>query len=160
METLRFYPDEILYEKAEPIAEIDGEVAALAESMIETMHSAQGIGLAGPQVGLLQRIFVVHVDGDTPRVFINPQILRTSMEEVDIEEGCLSIPAIYAKVRRPEIVEVQAFNERGRPFTLEADGLLSRVIQHENDHLNGVLFIDHLSERARKRAMKQYSVPV
>lgn len=160
METLRFYPDEILYKKAEPIAEIDGGVAALAESMIETMHSAQGIGLAGPQVGLLQRIFVVHVEGDEPRVFINPQILRTSMEEVDIEEGCLSIPAIYAKVRRPEIVEVQAFNERGRPFTLEADGLLSRVIQHENDHLNGVLFIDHLSERARKRAMKQYSVPV
>lgn len=160
MESLRYYPDDILYEKAEPIADIDARVAELAESMIETMHRFQGIGLAGPQVGLLQRIFVVHVEGDKPRVFINPQILRTSVEEVLIEEGCLSIPTIYAKVRRPAIVEVQAFNERGRPFTLEADGLLSRVIQHENDHLNGVLFIDHLADRVRKRVMKQYSVPV
>lgn len=159
METLRYYPDDILYERAEPIAEIDDGVSQLAESMVETMHRFQGIGLAGPQVGLLKRIFVVHVEGDKPRVFINPQILRTSMEEVDIEEGCLSIPTVYAKVRRPAIVEVQAFNERGRPFTLEADGLLSRVIQHENDHLNGVLFIDHLTDRVRKRVMKQYSVP-
>jgi peptide deformylase len=159
METLRYYPDEILYQRAEPVADIDAGIADLAESMIETMHRSAGIGLAAPQVGLLKRMFVVHVEGDKPRVFINPQILRTSMEEVDIEEGCLSIPGIYAKVRRPRIVEVQAFNERGRPFTIEADGLLSRVIQHENDHLSGVLFIDHLSERARKRAMKQYSVP-
>lgn len=160
METLRYYPDEILYQNAEPITNIDEGIADLAESMIETMHRSNGIGLAGPQVGLLKRIFVVHVEGDKPRVFINPQILRTSLEEVDIEEGCLSIPGIYAHVRRPEIIEVQAFNERGRPFTIETDGLLARVVQHENDHLNGVLFIDHLSDRSRKRAMRQYSVPV
>ncbi len=159
MEPMRYYPDDILYRKADPVSDIDGATAELVESMIETMHEYRGIGLAGPQVGRLERLFVVHVEGDTPRVFINPQILRTSLEEVEMEEGCLSIPGVYAKVRRPEIVEVQAFNERGRPFTIEADGLLARVILHENDHLNGVLFIDHLAERVRKRAMKQYSVP-
>jgi peptide deformylase len=124
--------------------------------MIETMHRGRGIGLAGPQVGLLQRIFVVQVDGESPRVFINPTIIGTSPEISQYEEGCLSIPGLYAELTRPEKVTVQAWNERGRPFTLDAEGLLARVIQHEYDHLEGVLFIDRLSEPKRKRLLTIY----
>ncbi|MFQ3547068.1 MAG: peptide deformylase, partial [Termitinemataceae bacterium] len=115
-----------------------------------------GIGLAGPQVGLLQRIFIVHIEGETPRVFINPTIIGTSPEQSQYEEGCLSIPGMYADVNRPEKITIQAWNERGRPFTLDAEGLLARVIQHEYDHLEGVLFIDRLSELKRKRLIALY----
>ncbi|AEJ20445.1 peptide deformylase [Gracilinema caldarium] len=148
--------NDVLRQKALPIQDIDGQVKALAQEMIETMHRGRGIGLAGPQVGLLQRIFVVQVDGDSPRVFINPTIIGTSSEIVQYEEGCLSIPGLYADVTRPEKVTIQAWNERGRPFTLDADGLLARVIQHEYDHLEGVLFIDRLTEPKRNRLLKLY----
>jgi peptide deformylase len=148
--------NDVLRQKALPIQDIDGQVKALAQEMIETMHRGRGIGLAGPQVGLLQRIFVVQVDGESPRVFINPTIIGTSPEIVQYEEGCLSIPGLYADVTRPEKVTIQAWNERGRPFTLDAEGLLARVIQHEYDHLEGVLFIDRLTEPKRNRLLKLY----
>jgi peptide deformylase len=148
--------NEVLRQKALPIQDIDAQVKALAQEMIETMHRGRGIGLAGPQVGLLQRIFVVQIDGDSPRVFINPTIIGTSPEISQYEEGCLSIPGLYADVTRPEKVTVQAWNERGRPFTLDAEGLLARVIQHEYDHLEGVLFIDRLSEPKRNRLLTLY----
>jgi peptide deformylase len=148
--------NDVLRQKALPIQDIDGQVKALAQDMIETMHRGRGIGLAGPQVGLLQRIFVVQVDGESPRVFINPTIIGTSPEISQYEEGCLSIPGLYAELTRPEKVTVQAWNERGRPFTLDAEGLLARVIQHEYDHLEGVLFIDRLSEPKRKRLLTIY----
>jgi peptide deformylase len=148
--------NEVLRQKALPIQDIDAQVKALAQEMIETMHRGRGIGLAGPQVGLLQRIFVVQIDGDSPRVFINPSIIGTSPEISQYEEGCLSIPGLYADVTRPEKVTVQAWNERGRPFTLDAEGLLARVIQHEYDHLEGVLFIDRLSEPKRNRLLTLY----
>jgi len=154
------HPDELLRDKSEKIQDIDGEIAALAEAMIEKMHEARGIGLAGVQVGHLDRLFVTHVDRDKPRVFINPSIIETSVEMVDYDEGCLSIPAIYADVTRPEMIRVQAWNERGRPFTLDAEGILARVIQHELDHLNGVLFIDHLKDRVRDDAMAEYDPSV
>lgn len=149
-------PAEVLYQKADPVASITAETATLAEQMIEAMHRAEGIGLAGPQVGLRQRIFVVHVAGDDPRVFINPEIIGTSIETSKMEEGCLSIPGLYADVARPRAIEVQAYNLRGRPFTMSAEGILARVIQHELDHLNGVLFLDHLSERKRERMLRKY----
>ena len=133
---------------------------ALANAMVEKMHEANGIGLAGVQVGHLKRLFVTGVEGDTPRVFINPSIIETSMELSDYEEGCLSIPAIYAEVNRPAAVKVQAWNERGRPFTVDAEGLLARVVQHELDHLNGVLFIDYLDEQLRDRVMGTYDPSV
>ena len=157
---LVLHPHDLLREKSEKIANITDDTIRLSDAMIEKMHDARGIGLAGVQIGRLDRIFVTHVDGDKPRVFINPTILGTSMEQSDYDEGCLSIPAIYADVTRPEAIQVQAWNERGRPFTIEVDGLLARVILHENDHLNGVLFIDHLTDAAREDAMRDYDPSV
>jgi peptide deformylase len=148
--------NEMLRRKAAPVVKIDGETVKIAEELIKALHAGKGVGLAGPQVGLLQRIFVVHIEGDIPRVFINPSIIETSQELVKYEEGCLSIPGVYADVRRPMRIKVQAWNERGRPFTLEADGILGRVIQHEYDHLEGALFIDRLSEPKRNRVLARY----
>jgi len=121
--------------------------------MIERLKKGDGVGLAGPQVGLMERIFVVLIEREEARVFINPSIIETSQDRVKYEEGCLSIPGCYANVMRPRAVKVQAWNEKGRPFTIEADGLLARVIQHEYDHLEGVLFIDRLSEARRERLL-------
>jgi len=148
--------DEVLRKHTAVIPDIDRKVVDLAAAMIETMHIGKGIGLAGPQVGELKRLFVTHVEGDVPRVFINPQIIQTAQDQVVYEEGCLSIPGMFADVERPLAVTVQAWNERGRPFTLDAEGLLARVVLHEYDHLKGVLFIDHLDEKKRKRLVTAY----
>ncbi len=149
------YGNEILGKKAEPIKDIDDSIRVLAADMLMTM-AGRGIGLAGPQVARSLRLFVTNVEGDKPRVFINPEIVLTSQEMVEIEEGCLSLPRLYLDVVRPESVRVQAWNERGRPFTVETDGLLARVILHEYDHLEGVLFIDRLKNGNRDRALAQY----
>jgi len=150
------YGSDALTRKAEPIKDISEEVKSLAESMLETMRLGRGIGLAGPQVDVGLRIFVTGVEGDQPRVFINPEIVLTSPEQVDIEEGCLSLPRLYEEVRRPEFVRVQAWNERGRPFSVESGGLLARVMLHEYDHLEGILFVDRLPEKKREKALAQY----
>ena len=134
--------DEVLRQKSLPVEEVNQEISALADEMFETMIAADGVGLAAPQIGKLLRMFVVIADDDVRRVFINPQIISTSTETGDYEEGCLSIPGIYEKINRPLKVTVQAVNEKGKPFTLEADGLLARIIQHEYDHLDGILYID------------------
>ncbi len=134
--------EEILRKKAEPVAEVTDEIRKLADDMLETMIEANGVGLAGPQVGKNLRIFVAMADDDVKRVFINPQIIKTSEEVEEYEEGCLSIPQVYESITRPSRVTVQALNEKGRPFTLDADGLLARIIQHEYDHLDGILYID------------------
>lgn len=157
---LVYVPDDVLTTKASPVKDLDEQTRVLAEQMVEAVQHHEGIGLAAPQVNVLQRIFVVYLRDDKPRVFINPEILGTSMEENVIEEGCLSIPGVYADVRRPSGITVQAFNEKGKPFTLDAEGMLARVIQHEYDHLNGVLFTDHLTEGKRNRLMKKYKKPV
>jgi peptide deformylase len=145
--------NDLLRQKAEPVTTIDNHILAAAEEMIEALHAGNGVGLAGPQVGLMKRIFVVHVEGDVPRVFINPSIIETSQETVKYEEGCLSVPGCWADVVRPRAVKVQAWNEKGRPFTLETGGILARVILHECDHLEGVLFIDRISEPKRNRIL-------
>lgn len=134
--------EEILRKKAEPVAEVTDEIRKLADDMLETMIEANGVGLAGSQVGKNLRIFVAMADDDVKRVFINPQIIKTSEEVEEYEEGCLSIPQVYESITRPSRVTVQALNEKGRPFTLDADGLLARIIQHEYDHLDGILYID------------------
>ncbi|MFP4382943.1 MAG: peptide deformylase [Spirochaetia bacterium] len=149
-------PNPALNESADEIDTIDKATAELAGEMINLMIKEKGIGLAAPQVNLNKRLFVVSLQGDTPRIFINPQIIETSLEETEMEEGCLSIPGIYTDIKRPAAVRVQAWNERGRPFTLEADGILARVIQHEFDHLQGVLFVDYLQDRKREKVMKKY----
>lgn len=148
--------NDLLREKAAVIPNIDSTIEHLARSMLESMYFGKGIGLAGPQVGVLKRIFVCHVSEDEPRVFINPEIIETSPDLVVMEEGCLSIPSIYADLKRAEEIKVQAWNLDGKPFTLEARGLLARVIEHEIDHLNGVLFIDHVNEKKRNRLLKSY----
>ncbi|MCR5289007.1 MAG: peptide deformylase [Treponema sp.] len=134
--------EQVLREQAQPVSEVTDEIRQLLEDMFEAMIEANGVGLAGPQVGKSLRLFVAIADDDVRRVFINPQIIATSEEQSDYEEGCLSIPGVYESIQRPTRVTVQALNENGKPFTLEADGLLARIIQHEYDHLNGTLFID------------------
>jgi peptide deformylase len=145
-----------LRQKAEKIDKINEDTAQLAGKMLEIVKTDKGIGLAAPQIGVLKRLFVVHIEGDIQRVFINPSILETSQETVKVEEGCLSIPGIYADVVRSESIKVQAWNERGKPFTLEASGLLARVIQHEYDHLEGVLFLDRLPEGKKQKLIAKY----
>ena len=148
MQVLTF-GNECLRQKALPVEKIGPQYIKIAAELIKVLHEQKGIGLAGPQVGLLERIFVIHVGEDDPRIFINPSIIETSQETYKYEEGCLSIPGMYSDVVRPEKIKVQAWNEKGRPFTIEAEGLIARVILHEYDHLEGVLFIDRISERKR-----------
>lgn len=148
--------NELLRQKAARIEKIDREAAKTAEQMLEILKRDKGVGLAGPQIGLMRRIFVVCVQGDIERVFINPSILETSLETVKAEEGCLSVPGIYADVVRSKTIKIQAWNEKGRPFTLETGGILARVIQHEYDHLEGVLFLDRLPEQKRTRLITKF----
>jgi peptide deformylase len=147
---------ETLKQKAVPVKHIGPEYIKIAEELLNALHKGKGIGLAGPQVGLLERIFAVHVEKDEPRIFINPSIIETSQEMQKFEEGCLSIPGIYADVVRPQKVKIQAWNEKGRPFTLEVSGLMARVVLHEFDHLEGILFIDRLSEQKRNRILAKF----
>jgi len=148
--------NELLRQKAAKIDKINKEVVDTAKQMLEIIRQDKGVGIAGPQIGVMKRIFVVHIEGDEERIFINPSILETSQETVKFEEGCLSVPGIYVDVVRSESVKIQAWNEKGRPFTLETKGLLARVIQHEYDHLEGVIFLDRISEQKRKRLMAKY----
>ena len=134
--------EEILRQKAQPVEEINDEIRQLANDMLETMIDADGVGLAAPQIGRSIRMFVIMADDDVKRVFINPQIIKTSNEVGPYDGGCLSIPQVYETIVRPLQVTVQAYDENGKRFTLDADGLLARCIQHENDHLDGVLYID------------------
>ena len=145
--------DECLRQKALPVKKIGPEYEKIARDLVDALHAGEGIGLAGPQVGLLERIFVIHMADYPPIVFINPSILETSQETWKYEEGCLSIPGIYTNVVRPKTVKVQAWNEKGRPFTMEAEGIAARVILHEYDHLEGVLFIDRIPEEKRERIL-------
>jgi peptide deformylase len=152
--------DPLLRKQSVAVEDIKGDLIKLTQEMFGALAAARGVGLAAVQIGELVRVFIVHVPKDTPRVFINPEILETSIEQVVMEEGCLSIPGINANVNRPASVKVQAWNEKGRPFTLSADGLLARVIQHENDHLNAVLFIDRLNPENKDRLLEEYQESV
>ena len=148
--------DDILRKKCATIAVFDKSLEDLAVAMIDSMHGNDGIGLAGPQVGVEKRLFVCHVPNDEPRIFINPEIIGTSQEISPYEEGCLSIPGVYSDIIRPSSITLQAWNLEGKPFKMDAEGILARVIQHEMDHLKGVLFIDHLSEKKRQRVLSLY----
>ena len=139
--TLRYEGDEILKKKSRPIEVIDDKIKELAEDMFETMHKFDGLGLAGVQVGILKRIIVIDLYDDVSKfTLINPEIVEKSDEMVDIEEGCLSYPNQFGKVRRHAKVKVKALDLDGKKVTLEAEGLLAQALQHEIDHLNGETF--------------------
>ncbi|MCQ2241348.1 peptide deformylase [Treponema sp.] len=149
--------EEILRQKCEPVKpeEINDEMRALFEEMFETMVSANGVGLAAPQVGIAKRFFVIDVGDDVKRVFINPEIIKTSSETSSYEEGCLSLPGFSEDIVRPVKVSVSALDENGKPFVInDADGLLARCIQHENDHLDGILYIDHGDEAYKQEVIE------
>ena len=146
------YPDDHLKVVCEPVTEVNDAIRKIVDDMFDTMYQEEGIGLAAPQVDILQRIITIDVEGDKQHqlVLINPEIL--SFEgETGIEEGCLSIPGFRALVPRKEKVKVRALDRDGKEFTLDADGLLAICIQHEIDHLNGILFVDYLSPLKRQR---------
>ncbi len=148
--------EEVLTEKCQPVTKFDSALRILVDAMFETMSEADGVGLAAPQVGVSLRLFVINIHGVEKRAYINPQILETSIETDISEEGCLSVPGVWHDVERPARVNVQAQDLEGKPFTVKAEGLLARAIQHENDHLNGTLFIDRLTAEERESMVKAY----
>ena len=152
--------DPLLRKTSLAVPDINGDVKTLVSEMFDAMERGKGVGLAAVQVGELLRIFVTKVPGDNPRVFINPDILETSIEQEPFEEGCLSIPGMYTDVVRPTSVRVQAWNAKGRPFIMTAEGYLGRVIQHEFDHLNGILFIDRIDQQKRDQLLAAYKEKV
>jgi peptide deformylase len=155
---IRIYPDPVLRVKCREVTTIDDRVRKLAADMVETMHAAPGIGLAAPQVGVQERIAVLDLSvGEDPKqvhVLINPEIVHREGSETDVE-GCLSLPGLTDKVERPTAVRVKALDLSGKPVDLHADGWLARALCHEIDHLDGVLFVDHLRGLRRERAKRQ-----
>jgi peptide deformylase len=154
-------PDKRLRLKSEPVKKIDAGIRKLVDDMFETMYAAPGIGLAAIQVGIARRVVTVDLskkEGEQkPQVFINPEIVWASEEKVVNEEGCLSIPEYYEDVERPAQVSVKYLDLDGKPHEVKAKGLLATCLQHEIDHLNGVLFIDHLSKLKRDRVIKKFA---
>ncbi|TNF31228.1 MAG: peptide deformylase [Deltaproteobacteria bacterium] len=171
--TIYTYPAPVLKEVAKPVENFDQELETLIKNMLYTMYQAPGIGLAAPQVGVSKRIFVMDIDFDreevtnadgteeyrlsnfNPRVFINP-IISNKEGEILYEEGCLSVPGIYEEVKRAEKIHVEYQDVKGNKHTLDADELLSICIQHENDHLDGIVFLERLSMIKRNFLTKKY----
>ena len=151
--TVLRFPDERLRTKAKPVAEVTPEIQRIVDDMFETMYDENGVGLAATQVDIHQRIVVIDVseNKENPLVLINPEIINKSEQTFINEEGCLSVPGCYAKVNRHEKVTVKALDRNGEEFTLEGSELLSICLQHELDHLAGILFVDYLSPLKRKR---------
>ena len=152
-------PDPRLKIKSKPVAKVDDKVRALMDDMLETMYSAPGVGLSAVQVGVPQRIIVIDVAEDPetpdPMRLINPEIVQASEEIILAEEGCLSLPEYFADVERPAVVDVRYVDENGEIRTIKAEGLLSTVLQHEMDHLEGILFVDHLSAIKRNIILRK-----
>lgn len=154
-------PDPVLRQLSKPIERVDSDLQRLADDMLETMYDAPGIGLAAIQIGVPRRMLVIDISREgeekQPQVFINPEIVKSSDERSVYEEGCLSIPDYYAEVERPAVVSVKYLDSNGKEQTVEADGLLATCLQHEIDHLNGVLFIDYISRLKREMVIKKFT---
>lgn len=154
-------PDPRLRLVSEPVKTIDADIRKLVEDMFETMYAAPGIGLAAIQVAVPKRVVTLDLakekEPPQPQVFINPEITWRSEDKGVYEEGCLSIPEYYEEVERPARVKVKFLDLDGKPHEIEADGLLATCIQHEIDHINGVLFIDHISKLKRDRVTKKFA---
>jgi peptide deformylase len=166
--TLQFLGARVLRQPAKRIAKVDQSIRNLVREMLQTMYSENGIGLAAPQVGLNKQLLVIDCEPDEPTtepmVLINPEIISYGQELCKIEEGCLSVPGVYLDVIRPEAITVAFKDENGRPQKISASGLLSRCIQHEMDHLNGVMFVDRvdnglaLTEALKKQGFSLHTV--
>ncbi len=156
---IKKYPDDILKKKASEITDINGNIQKLIDDMIETMYKSNGIGLAAPQVGVSKRLIIVDIspreENNSLIVIINPQIVSTEGEVLS-EEGCLSLPGFITRLKRNEKVFVKGFDRKGKEIQIETDGLLSRAIQHEIDHLEGILLIDRISPLKRELFRKKY----
>ncbi len=157
-------PDPLLRQKSTPVEQVDDDIRALIADMFETMYEAPGIGLAAIQVGVPKRILVIDLQepqeegGEPirdPRIFINPEILDTSNQQVPYTEGCLSVPDQYAEVDRPDRIRARWLDQDGNPHEEDIEGLLATCLQHEMDHLEGILFIDHLSRLKREMLLKK-----
>jgi len=158
---IKILGDPVLRKPAEEILEFGEAVEALAKDMLETMYKSSGIGLAGPQIGVSERILVLDLNGsedghEGPVTLVNPRVVEASRVTDRAPEGCLSIPGMEEVVERPAFVTVEGMTPSGEPVTFEAEGLFSRVLQHEIDHLDGVLFIDRLSPLKRKLAVRKW----
>lgn len=155
-------PDPVLRQVAQPVVEFDDALRALLDDMLATMYDAPGIGLAGPQIGVAQRIMVIDImvrendEGGAPLKIINPEIIDVSDEPVTQQEGCLSIPEVFADVTRPSWVKVKYFDEHGAEQIIKGEGLMAACLQHEIDHLDGKLFIDYLSSLKRTMLLKKF----
>jgi peptide deformylase len=150
------YPDDPLTQKAEPYDVIGPELVALKDDMLETMQAYEGVGLAGPQIGIGKRIFVMQEPDREGLCLINPEILSKDGEQIG-EEGCLSIPEIYSDVVRAERLTVRALNEHGQSMTIEAEGYAARIILHEYDHLEGIMFLDRLDILTRQAKLAEWN---
>ncbi|TCQ29456.1 peptide deformylase [Rhizobium sp. PP-CC-3G-465] len=154
-------PDPLLRQISAPVERVDDDVRRVADDMLKTMYDAPGIGLAAIQIGLPRRLLVIDLakEGDdaAPQVFINPEILTSTDERSVYEEGCLSIPDYYAEVERPAGITLRYLDREGRQQEIAADGLLATCLQHEIDHLNGVLFIDHISKLKREMVVRKFT---
>lgn len=159
------FPDLRLRKKASPVTEFNEALSKTIDDMFETMYAAPGIGLAATQINLHKQLIVIDISDnkDEPLVFINPQIEIIDQTPEEYDEGCLSVPGYYETVSRPRLVRIKALDRNGQPFEMETDGLLATCIQHENDHLNGKLFVDYLStlkrERIRSKLVKAQKEP-
>ncbi len=141
---IRLSDDEILRKVAREVETVDDRIKELLQDMLETMHKYNGVGLAGPQVGVLKRVIVIDLyDGNEPLLLVNPKIIKEKGTQ-EVEEGCLSFPNEYAKIIRPKEVVVEALNENGEKVKIVAKDLLAQALSHEIDHLNGILFIDNI----------------
>lgn len=165
---LHYLGDKVLRQKAKRISHVDDDIRELAKEMLQTMYSSSGIGLAAPQVGINKRLIVVDTDPDNAEhpaiAMVNPEITKAGKELCAFEEGCLSIPGVHLDVNRPDVIEVTYRDLNGKPKRIKADGLLSRVIQHEIDHLDGVMFVDRvenqlaLTEQLKERGFSAQAV--
>ncbi|HEX7118059.1 MAG TPA: peptide deformylase [Longimicrobiales bacterium] len=155
---IRILGDPVLRARAEPVPAVDDDVRRLIDDMMETMYAADGVGLAAPQIGIGKRVIVVDVREPEapPFALINPVVVESSEERERGEEGCLSIPGLKEIVERPATVVVEGLDREGNPRRIEADGLLARALQHEVDHLDGVLFIDRVSPLKRQMLLKRW----
>ena len=159
LRTILTAPDPRLKKKSLPVAEVDADVRQLMDDMLETMYAAPGIGLAAPQVDELKRVIVLHIDREDTKVgplfMANPEIVEASDEDVTYEEGCLSVPEHYSDVVRPAKVTVRYLDRDGQQQELACEGLLATCVQHEIDHLDGILFIDHISALKRNMILRK-----